>query len=115
MLQKRGIFSSRKGVGKWAARTESQQLTDCAIYGMIFQREVPRLCRLKKLPAVETGRFFFILGGAGDISHLKLGTEMWGGKRVVEVFPDTFNMVLTTPGPRSPRPSTFLLQLGIWF
>lgn len=78
-------------MGKWAARTESQQLTVCAIYGMIFQREVPRLCRLEKVPAVETGRFFFfMLGGAGDISHLKLGTEMWGGKGVVQVFPDMF-------------------------
>lgn len=58
---------------------------------MIFQREVPHLCRLKKLPAVETGKvFFYILGGAGDISHLKLRTEMWGAKGIVEVFHDLF-------------------------
>lgn len=42
-------------------RRESQQLTDCASCGMIFQREVSHLCRLKKLPAVETGRAFLSL------------------------------------------------------
>lgn len=34
--------------------------------------------------------FFYILGGAGDISHLKLRTEMWGAKGMVEVFHDLF-------------------------
>lgn len=59
--------------------------------------------------------FFFILGGAGDISHLKPGTEMWGEKGVVEVFPDVFKQSFTTARAsiRSPRPSTFLLQLSI--
>jgi len=86
-----GIFSRGEGGGEWAARTESQQLSVCAIYGMIFQREIPCLCRLQKLPAPETDRgFFFILGGAGDISRLKLGTEMCDGKVMVELSPDIF-------------------------
>lgn len=44
----------------------------------------------KETASSRNRRVFFTLGGAGDISHLKLGTEMWGGKGAVEVFPDVF-------------------------
>lgn len=54
-----------------------------------FQRSTPSV-QTKEPASTRNQQGFFILGGAGDISHLKLGTEMWGGKGVVEVFPGLF-------------------------
>lgn len=62
----------------------------CNLWHDFSERSAPSVQTKEAASSRNRQGFFYILGGAGDISHLKLRTEMGGAKGMVEVFHDLF-------------------------
>lgn len=60
----------------------------CNLWHDFSERSTPSV-QTKETASSRNRQGFFILGGAGDISQLKIGTEK-DGKGVAEIFPDMF-------------------------